>query len=100
MLSQLKSMSHRLNLIVYSYMFLSPWDHHQTVYIINRIKLTEISIWIHISAQRVPTMKVVENCPFCYDENYNIEKNIIKYWTIKNLYLEVIKGSCTRILRI
>jgi hypothetical protein len=72
---KLKSISHRLNFIVY--MFRSSWDHHQAVYIINTIKLIEISIWIHIVVQRVyiiKAVKVVENCALCYDENCNIEK--------------------------
>jgi hypothetical protein len=76
MVSQLKSISHILNFIVYSYMIRSSWDHHQAVYIINTIKLIEISIWIHIVVQRVPirkVLKVVENCALCYDENYNIK---------------------------
>jgi hypothetical protein len=58
-------------------MFRSSWDHHQAVYIINSIKLIEISIWIHIVVQRVPILKIVkaaENCVLCYDKNYNIEK--------------------------
>jgi hypothetical protein len=50
-------------------MFRSSWDHHQTVYIINKRKLTETSIWIHIVLQRVLIIKVVENCALCYDEN-------------------------------
>jgi hypothetical protein len=74
--SQLKSISHKLNFIVYRYMFRSSWDHHQEVYIINTIKLIEIPIWIHILVQRVPIIKVVDNCALCYYENYNIEK----YW--------------------
>jgi hypothetical protein len=79
--SQLKSISHRLNFIVYRHIFRSSWDHHQAVYIINTVKLIEISIWIHILGQRVPIIKIlkaVENCAFCYDENYNIEKYIIE----------------------
>jgi hypothetical protein len=47
MVSQLKAISHRLNCIVYRNMFQSSWDHHQAVYIINAIKLIEISWWIH-----------------------------------------------------
>jgi hypothetical protein len=43
-ISQLKLISHRLNVIVYRYMFRSSWDHHQAVYIIDTIKLIEISI--------------------------------------------------------
>jgi hypothetical protein len=39
-----KSISHRLNFIVYRYMFRSSWEHHQAVDIINTIKLIEISI--------------------------------------------------------
>jgi hypothetical protein len=53
MVSQLKSISHRLNVIVYRYTFRSAWDHHQAVYIIKTIKLIEIAIWIHIVVQRV-----------------------------------------------
>jgi hypothetical protein len=78
MVSQLKSISHKLNVIVYRYMFRSSWDHHQEVYIINTIKLIEISIWIHIVVQRFPIInivKVLENYAWCYDENYSI-KNI------------------------
>jgi hypothetical protein len=83
MVLQLKSISHRLN--VYRYMFRSSWDHHQEVYIINTIKLIEISIWIHILAQRVPIIKivkVVENYALCYDGNYNVR--YIRLY--KNLY--------------
>jgi hypothetical protein len=78
MVSKLKSISHRLNFIVNSYMFRSSREHHQAVYIINTIKLIEISIWIRIVVQRIPVIKVVEvvvNCTLCYDENYNT-KNI------------------------
>jgi hypothetical protein len=75
MVSQIKSVSHRLNFIVYRYVFRSSWDHHQTVYIINTIKLIEISIWIHIVVQRVPIIKVGENFALWYDDyDYNIEK--------------------------
>jgi hypothetical protein len=66
MILQLKSVCHRLNFIVYCYMFQSPWDYHQAVYIINTINLTEITI--------IKTIKVVENFAFCYNENYNIKK--------------------------
>jgi hypothetical protein len=73
----LKLILHRLNFIVYRYMFRSSWDHPQAVFIINTIQLIEISIWIHIVVQRVyivEVVNVVENCALCYDENYNIEK--------------------------
>jgi hypothetical protein len=73
-------------------MFQSSWNHHQAVYIINAIKLIEISVWIHIVVQHVPIIKivkVVENCSLCYDENYNI-KNIRVY---KNLYLKYNGGN-------
>jgi hypothetical protein len=72
--SQLKSISHRLNFIVYRYIFQSSRDHHRAVCRINTIKLIEISIWINIVVQRVPIRKVVENYAMCYDINYNIEK--------------------------
>jgi hypothetical protein len=75
--------SHRLNFIVYRYMFRSSWDHHQAMCITNTIKLIEILIWIHTVEQRVYIIKVVENCELCYNENYNME-NIRVY---KNLYL-------------
>jgi hypothetical protein len=68
MLLQLKSISHRLNFIVYCYMFRSSWHHHQAVYIVNTIKLIEIAIWIHIVVQCVYIIKVVqivENCALC-----------------------------------
>jgi hypothetical protein len=58
-------------------MFRSSWDNHQAMYIINKKKLVENSIWIHIVVQRVSIIKVVnvvENCALCYDKNYNIEK--------------------------
>jgi hypothetical protein len=58
-------------------MFRSLWDHRQAVYIINTIKLIEISTWIHIVVQRLNIIKVVkavENCILCYDENCNIGK--------------------------
>jgi hypothetical protein len=55
-------------------MFRSLWDHHQAVYIVNTIKLIEIAIWVNIVLQRLPVIKVVENCALCYDEHYNIEK--------------------------
>jgi hypothetical protein len=74
MVLHLKLISHRLNFIVYRYMFRSSWDHRQAVYRINMIKLTEISIWIHIVVQRVTIIEAVENCALCYDENYNTEK--------------------------
>jgi hypothetical protein len=70
MISQLKSISRRSNFIVYRYMFRSSWDHHQAVYIMNTVKLTEISVWIHIVVQRGPIRKVVtvvENCALCYN---------------------------------
>jgi hypothetical protein len=57
-------------------MFRSSCDHHQAVYMINKMKLIEISIWIHIVVQRAPIINVVENCALCYNENYDIEK----YW--------------------
>jgi hypothetical protein len=68
-------------------MFLSSWDHHQTVYIINSIKLIEIQIWIHIMVQRVliiNIVKVVKICALCYDKNYNIK--ILNITVYKNLY--------------
>jgi hypothetical protein len=73
-------------------MFRSSWNHHQAVYIINKIKLIEISIWIYIVVQRVYIIKVVENCALCYDENYNIEnmRNIRVY---KNLHLNISGGN-------
>jgi hypothetical protein len=52
-------------------MFRSSWDHQQAVYIINTIKLIEISVWIHIVVQRVyvtNVVKVVENRALCYDK--------------------------------
>jgi hypothetical protein len=42
--SQLKSIFHRLGVFVYRYVFWHSWDHEQAVYIINMIKLIEISI--------------------------------------------------------
>jgi hypothetical protein len=60
MVIQLKLISHRLNFIVYCYMFRSSWGHHEAVYITNKIKLIEIAIWIHIVVQRVYIIKVVE----------------------------------------
>jgi hypothetical protein len=74
MVSQLKSVSRRLNFIVYRYMFRSSWDHHQAVYVINTIKLIEISVRIHIVVQRFYVIKAVENCALCYDKNYNIDQ--------------------------
>jgi hypothetical protein len=68
MVWQLKSISHRLTFILYRCVFRSSWDHHQAVYIINTIKLIEILIWIYILVQRVPSIKVVENCAFCFDD--------------------------------
>jgi hypothetical protein len=65
MVSQLKSVSHRLKFIVYRYMFRSSWDHHQAVYIINTVKLIEISIWINIVVQRVLIIKIVEVVEIC-----------------------------------
>jgi hypothetical protein len=91
MVLQLKSISHRLNFIIYRYMFRSSWDHHQAVYIINTIKLIEIAIWIHIAVQRVYIMKVVkviENCALCYDEKLQYRKNIGNIRVYKNLYLK------------
>jgi hypothetical protein len=94
MVSQLKSVSYRLHVIDYHYMFRSSWDRHLAVHIINTIKLIEISIWIHILVQCVPIIKiakVVENFALCYDENYNINiTNIIVY---KNLYLKYSGGN-------
>jgi hypothetical protein len=58
-------------------MFRASLDRHQAVYIINKIKLIEISVWIHIVVQSGPIVKVVkavEKCALCYNENYNIEK--------------------------
>jgi hypothetical protein len=52
MVPQLRSISHVSNFMVYHYMFRPSWDHHQEVYIINIIKLIEISIWIRIVVQR------------------------------------------------
>jgi hypothetical protein len=60
MVLQLKWISHRLNFIVYHYMFRSSCDCHQAVYIINIIKLIEISIWIHIVVQHVNIIKTVK----------------------------------------
>jgi hypothetical protein len=82
-----------LNFNVYRYMFRSSWDHHQAVCIINRIKLIEISILIHIVVQRVLIIKVlkaVENCALCYDENYNIKniRNITVYQIVYSKYSE------------
>jgi hypothetical protein len=88
MVSQLKSISHRLNVIVYRYMFRSSWDHHRAVYIINTIKLIEISIWFHIVMQCAPIIKVVENCALCYNENCNIEK-YQKYSSIQEFVLKI-----------
>jgi hypothetical protein len=58
MVSQLKS--HRFN-FVYHYMFWFSWDHHQAVYILNTIKLIEISVWIHIVVQHFSIIKIVNN---------------------------------------
>jgi hypothetical protein len=94
MVPQLKSISHRLNFIVYRYMFRSSWDHHQAVYMINTSKLIEISVWIRIVMQRIhiiKTVKVVENYALFYDENDYIKiKNIRVY---KNLYLKYSAGN-------
>jgi hypothetical protein len=68
-------------------MFRSSWEHHQAVYIINTIKLIEITIWIHIVVQRVyiiKAVKVAENCALRYDEklrgNIRVYKNLcLKY---------------------
>jgi hypothetical protein len=84
MVLQLKSISHRLNFIVYRYTFRSSWDNHQAVYIINTIKLIEIAIWIHIAVQRVNiirAVKLVENCDLCYDEKLQYRKilEILQY---------------------
>jgi hypothetical protein len=73
MLLQLKSISHRLNVIVYHYMFRSAWDHHQAVYIIQTIKLIEIAIWIHIVVQRVPIIiQLYKIVSLCYDEELQL----------------------------
>jgi hypothetical protein len=48
--------------------YLTSRDHHQVVYIINTIKLIEISIWIRIMVQRVYIIKVVESFALCYNE--------------------------------
>jgi hypothetical protein len=72
MVLQLKSISHRLNFIVYRYMFRSSWDHRQAVYIINSIKLIE-SIIVVQRVYIIKVVKVVENCALCYDENYDID---------------------------
>jgi hypothetical protein len=69
-------------------MFRSSWNHHQAVYVINTIKLIEISIWIHIVVQRVYITKAVENCTLCYDENYNIEK-YQKYYSIQEFVFKI-----------
>jgi phosphoribulokinase len=76
-------------------------DHHQAVYITNMIKLTEISIWIHIVVQRVPIVKTVKvvcrkSC-LRYDENYSIEKYYSIQEFVFKILVEVIKGCSLRI---
>jgi hypothetical protein len=46
--------------------------------------------------QRVPIIKVVENCALCYDENYNIKITEILEYTkfVFKILVEVIKGCC------
>jgi hypothetical protein len=53
------------------------------VYVINTIKVIEISIWIHIVVQGVFIIKIVN----VVDKNYNI-KNIRNIRVYKNLYLK------------
>jgi hypothetical protein len=72
MVSQLQSVSQRLNFVC-RYLFRVSWVHYQEGFIVNTIKLIEISILVQIVVKRVPIIKVVENCAMCYDENYNIE---------------------------